>query len=184
MTSAEWVLRVLDFWFAELTPKSWFEKNAAVDQAIHDRFLPTYVHVSQQADYGDLLADPDTALAALVVLDQFPRNMFRGTPRSFDSDPKALALAKSALAAGHDQAVDLARRIFFYLPFEHSEMLSDQERSVALFQRLGDANYLKYADAHYDVISRFGRFPHRNAILGRVSTPEELAFLQAPGSSF
>jgi uncharacterized protein (DUF924 family) len=182
--SADWVARVIEFWFFELTPKAWFEKNQEVDRAIRDRFLPTYERVSRQSHSDELLADADTALAALVVLDQFPRNMFRGTPRSFEADPRALALAGHALSAGYDQAVDVSRRIFFYLPFEHSENLADQEKSVALFGRLGDANYLRYAHAHHEVIIRFGRFPHRNAILGRTSTPDEVAFLQTPGSSF
>jgi uncharacterized protein (DUF924 family) len=180
----DWSPRVLDFWFGELSPKAWFEKSDQVDQRIRDRFLATHAHVSQDVSLDDLLQSADIALAAILVLDQFPRNMFRDTPRAFASDAKALALAERTVAAGLDRAVDAARRIFFYLPFEHSEAIADQDRSVALFEGLGDAEYLRYAHAHRDIVRRFGRFPHRNAILGRRSTPEELAFLQTPGSSF
>lgn len=182
--SPDWVAQVLGFWFCELSPKSWFEKNDAVDRQIRERFLSVYANLVERADLDEMLAIANSALAAIVVLDQFPRNMFRGTPRSFEGDLKALSIAERAVATGLDEKVEAQRRIFIYLPFEHSERIEDQDKSVELFTRLGDASYLDYAHAHRDIILRFGRFPHRNAILGRPSTPEELVFLQTPGSSF
>jgi uncharacterized protein (DUF924 family) len=186
--SSDWVGQVLSYWFGELTPKAWFERSEMIDRTIRDRFMPIHGHVSELADpqagLDELLADPEVALAAIVVLDQFSRNMFRGTAQAFASDAKALVLADRAVDVGLDQRVDAARRLFFYLPFEHSERMADQDRSVALFERLGDANYLHYAHAHRDIVGRFGRFPHRNEVLGRTSTPEELAFLETSGSSF
>ena len=124
-----------------------------------------------------------TALAATIVLDQFSRNMFRGTPAAFASDPKALAIAQASVARGFDADLPEKRRQFFYLPFEHSEDAAVQARSVTLFATLGEG-YLRWAQAHKVIVDRFGRFPHRNAVLGRVSTPEEIAFLQEPNSSF
>jgi uncharacterized protein (DUF924 family) len=129
------------------------------------------------------LVDADTALAATIVLDQFSRNMFRGTAAAFAADTKALAIAEAALARGFDRGLPDARRQFFYLPFEHSEDAEVQKRSVELFATLGP-EALRWADAHKVIIDRFGRFPHRNAVLGRVSTPEELEFLSGPNSSF
>ena len=131
-----------------------------------------------------MAAVTDAALAHCLLLDQLPRNLFRGSLRAFASDGKALALAKAAVTRGLDMQVAPIRRTFLYLPFEHSEVLADQDRSVELFTALGDADTLKFAQAHYDIVARFGRFPHRNAILGRPSTPEELAFLATPGSGF
>lgn len=179
-----WPATVLDFWFAELGPQAWFTKDEALDASIRSRFLPIYDHVSNTATPDALSITPETALAALITLDQFPRNMFRGSARMFESDPKALQLARDAVAKGLDQQVELARRLFFYLPFEHSEALSDQEQSLALFEKLGDPHYLEFAIAHRDIIARFGRFPHRNAVLGRPSSSEELDFLAQPGSGF
>ncbi len=179
-----WQQTVLKFWFDELTPKDWFEKNESVDQRIRDRFLGTYESVRRVADHEQSLASPDAILATLIVLDQFPRNLFRAIPRAFESDIKALALAIAAVDRSLDAQIDAQRRIFIYLPFEHSEMLADQNRSVALFEQLGDPEYLRFAIAHRDIVSRFGRFPHRNAVLGRPSTPEEIAFLATPRSSF
>ena len=129
------------------------------------------------------LSDAETALAAVIGCDQFPRNMFRGTPRAFATDAKALALAEDAIALGFDARVPVVRRQFFYLPFEHAEDRQAQARSVALFAPLGEES-LRWAQAHKAIIDRFGRFPHRNAILGRASTPEETEFLGQPGSSF
>lgn len=175
---------ILDFWFTELSPQAWFTKDNALDERIRSRFLGIYDHLANTALIAPLLAPPDTTLAALIALDQFPRNMFRGSARMFDSDAKALDLARRALDAGTDRQVATARRLFFYLPFEHSEALTDQDLSVALFEQLGDPHYRRYAIAHRDIIARFGRFPHRNEILKRPSTAEELAFLAQPGSSF
>jgi uncharacterized protein (DUF924 family) len=172
---------VLAFW-REAGPDQWFAKNTAFDGQVRTRFLATY-----EAAAAGKLADwenaPDSALALVIVLDQFPRNMFRGSARTYAADPLALALAERALARGFDQAVAPTDRQFFYLPFEHSEALADQDRACALFRAEGDADKLKWAELHADIIRRFGRFPHRNAALGRVSTPEELAFLDSGGFS-
>ena len=132
----------------------------------------------------ECVADADKALAAVIVCDQFPRNMFRGTPRAFATDSKALTIANAAIAKGYDAALTQSQRQFLYLPFEHAEDAASQARAVELFAPLGDAELTKYAEAHKAIIDRFGRFPHRNAVLGRVSTPEEVAFLKEPGSSF
>ena len=121
------------------------------------------------------------ALALLILLDQFPRNMFRGSPRMFATDPMARAIAAGSIVRGHDAQVDKELRNFFYLPFEHSEDLADQERSVALCKAAGDADSLKWAEIHADIIRRFGRFPHRNAVLGRATTPDEQKFLDDGG---
>ena len=131
-----------------------------------------------------LLADAKTALAAVIVLDQFSRNMFRGTGGAFANDAKALAIARKAIARSFGGALSNDEQLFLYLPFEHQENVDAQARSVELISALGDAELTKYAQAHKDVIDRFGRFPHRNAILGRTSTAEELEFLKGQGSSF
>jgi uncharacterized protein (DUF924 family) len=171
--------QVLDFWFG-VEPEKWFSKDDAFDAAIVARFLPTY----EAAAVGQLTgweATPEDALALIIVLDQFPRNMFRGSPRTFAADALALAVAKRAVARGFDQRLGLPKRNFFYLPFTHSENLADQERCVALSRQNADENTLKYAELHADIIRRFGRFPHRNAMLGRSTTPAEQAFLDGGG---
>ena len=178
-----WVSDVLDFWFVELEKPQWFKKDDAVDAKIKQRFAAVHGEVSN-LETASLTASPRIALAAIIVLDQFSRNMFRGTPASFASDAKALDLAKLALDRGLDQTFNEDEKAFCYLPLEHSEALEDQLRCVELFRALGNDNYLGYAQAHLDVIEKFGRFPHRNAILGRTSTPEEVAFLAQPGSGF
>ena len=178
------VADVLDFWFCELSAQAWFKKDVTVDEQIRTRFLGDYELLADGAAVEALLSTPETALASLITLDQFPRNMFRNTARMFEADAKALRLAHEVHAKGLDQKIEPARRLFFYLPFEHSEALADQELSVALFDQLGDPLYLRYAKDHRDIIARFGRFPHRNALLQRPSTAEELAFLAQPGSSF
>ncbi|MEM6497210.1 MAG: DUF924 family protein [Pseudomonadota bacterium] len=178
-----WVNDVLGFWFTELEKTQWFEKDDAVDAAIKQRFTAVHREVSA-LDLETLMSSPRTALAAVIVLDQFSRNMSRGTPASFASDAKALDLANQILQRGLERSFSEDEKAFCYLPLEHSEVLDDQQRCVALFRALGNDNYLSYAKAHLAVIERFGRFPHRNAILGRVSTPEELEFLAQPGSGF
>jgi uncharacterized protein (DUF924 family) len=170
---------VLRFWFGQ-DPKHWFEKNATFDAEIRSRFLPLYEAL---ATNGDWLSRPQDCLARIVVLDQFPRNMFRGTPRAFATDPLALAAAKHAVAKGYDQALLPVEKQFVYLPFEHSESLGDQERACELMKPLGEDLY-GWAVKHKVIIERFGRFPHRNEILGRKSTPEEIEFLKQPGSGF
>jgi uncharacterized protein (DUF924 family) len=126
---------------------------------------------------------PEGALALVIVLDQFPRNMFRHSARSYAADPLARAVARRAIAKGFDLRIAMPERTFFYLPFEHSEDLADQERSVELMRGTGDADSLKWAELHADIIRRLGRFPHRNAVLGRTTTPEEQAFLDKGGFS-
>jgi uncharacterized protein (DUF924 family) len=171
--------QVLDFWFAA-GPQKWFSRDEAFDAAIVERFLPTY-EAAVAGRLADWQAAPESTLALLIVLDQFPRNMFRGSPRSFAADALALAVAKQAVARGFDRKLELPKRNFFYMPFMHSENLADQERCVALSRQSADENTLKYAKLHADIIRRFGRFPHRNAVLGRATTPEEQAFLDAGG---
>ena len=170
---------VLRFWFGQ-EPKRWFEKNATFDAEIRSRFLPLYEELSANTDW---LSQPQDCLARILVLDQFPRNMFRGSPRAFAADPLALAAAKHAVAKGYDRDQLPVERQFVYLPFEHSESVADQERACELMRPLGD-NLYDWAIRHKRIIERFGRFPHRNDILGRSSTPEEIEFLKQPGSGF
>lgn len=178
-----WADGVLAFWFNELSPEAWFAPDPALDAICRNRFLA--LHEALVADPPDgAIMDARTALAAIIALDQFPRNMFRGTPRAFSSDPQALALARAGVDRGLDIGLTDNERAFFYLPFEHSEDVGDQSQSVRLFEAIGNETYTKYAVAHKVIIDRFGRFPHRNTILGRPSTPEELEFLRQPGSGF
>jgi uncharacterized protein (DUF924 family) len=179
----DWHSRVWRFWFEDLTRADWFAKSTDFDRRIATEFGALHSALRESLPYICLTA-PRAALAAILVLDQFSRNMFRGTPAAFAYDAKALAIAEMAVARGFDQRVDAIQRWFYYLPFEHSEDASVQVRSIALFQALGDADALHFAQEHKKIIDRFKRYPHRNAILGRVSTPEEVAFLQEPGSSF
>ncbi len=183
-TSEEgWVEDVLNFWFEQIASDQWFEEDSALDASIRQRFLGVHeILLSREKD--DLLTDARTALAAVVVLDQMSRNMFRGTPRAFAADPQALRIAWGAIDRGFDVDLDKNERLFLYLPFEHAEDRQAQERSVALMASLDDPELQKWAEAHKAIIDRFGRFPHRNAILGRMSTPEEIAFLKQPDSSF
>ena len=163
--------------------QQWFAGGAALDELVRARFLPVHRIVAAEPEDA-LLADADTALAAVIVLDQFSRNMFRGTPSAFASDTKALAIAEAAIAKGLMAALNRDELLFLYLPFEHSENADAQARSVELISALGDPELTGYAQAHKDIIDRFGRFPHRNVILGRTSTAEEMEFLKGPGSSF
>jgi uncharacterized protein (DUF924 family) len=183
---------VLLFWFGAPPErgkrhKYWFEKDAAFDRRIRERFLPLYEEAAAGglAHWKDRGAD---CLALIVLLDQFPRNMFRGTARAFAADPLGLEAARHAVAKGFDRSFSPVERLFAYLPYEHSERLEDQLRACALMEPLAafpeTHDAYPYALAHRDIIQRFGRFPHRNAILGRASTPEEIEFLKGPGSSF
>jgi uncharacterized protein (DUF924 family) len=170
---------ILTFWFG-LERKAWFAKNPAFDEEIRSRFLGLY----EDALAGKLdqwKQEARSALALVILLDQFPRNMFRDSARAFEGDALAREAARTILEAGWDRAMSDDERTFAYLPFEHSESLADQELSVRLFE--GNQNF-EWARRHWDIIQRFGRFPHRNAILGRTSTPEETAFLKTPGSGF
>ena len=172
---------VLAFWRAAGSDK-WFKKDAAFDAEIARRFSALW----QQAAADALPAWEGTAEAALalvILLDQFPRNMFRGDARAFATDPAARAVVERAIARGFDHAVVVSERLFFYLPFEHSESEPDQARAVALIGAMGDADLTRWAQLHADIIRRFGRFPHRNMVLGRTTTPQEQAFLDAGGFS-
>jgi uncharacterized protein (DUF924 family) len=179
-TTSETPADVVAFWRAA-GPERWFEKDAAFDDEIRRRFLD----VHEAAAAGKLAAwehSAEGALALLILLDQFPRNMFRGQARAFATDPLARAVASRAILNGFD-GVFPDMRGFFYLPFEHSEDLADQDRAIALYKASGDADGLKWAEIHADIIRRFGRFPHRNAALGRSTTPQEQAFLDSGGFS-
>ncbi|MXQ10109.1 DUF924 family protein [Microvirga makkahensis] len=170
---------VLAFW-REAGPEKWFAKDEAFDQLCRDRFMPTY-EAAARGDLNEWELTPEGALAVVLLLDQFPRNMFRGQRETYKTDPVALMVADRAIERGFDHKVEPELRRFFYLPFMHSESLRHQERSVALNEALGDEVSIHWARHHHDVIARFGRFPHRNAILGRETTPEEEAFLQEDG---
>lgn len=174
---------VLAFWFGELTPEDWFRGSAELDSKIARRFRDLHLTLARGID--PLWREtPQARLACIIALDQFPRNIYRGTPLAFATDKLALREARLALEAGADQQLGKDHCCFLYLPFEHSEDHADQDLCVSLFAELGDANYHDYAKRHRDVISRFGRFPHRNAIVGRESTVDEQAYLQTPGAGF
>ena len=177
---------VLKFWFGR-ERKAWFEKNEAFDQQIRQRFLTLY-DLGATGELAPWKQAPASCLALVVLLDQFSRNMFRGGARAFAADPLARDAARVILDNGWDKAMTPDERLFAYLPFEHSESLDDQERCLALMKEISvfpeTAEMPKWAEAHLAIIRRFGRFPHRNAILGRPSTPEEVEFLKLPGSSF
>ena len=186
---------VLAFWFGPpdaadygQARAAWFRKDDAFDAQIRARFLAE-VEAAIAGQLGDWAANPPGALALFILLDQFPRNLFRNTARAFAGDAIALALAERVVEQGWDRKLLPVERVFVYLPFEHSESLADQERSIALFTALADehpetASYLDYARRHRDVIVRFGRFPHRNAALGRTSSAAETDYLAQPGSGF
>jgi uncharacterized protein (DUF924 family) len=169
---------IIDFW-REAGPDRWFAKDAEFDARFKAHCLPLY-EAAVRGDLASWQSEPDGALALVLLLDQFPRNCFRDTAGMFATDAQARTVADEAIEAGHDRAVDADLRVFFYLPFEHSEELADQDRSVALAAPL-DALYLSYAELHREIIVRFGRFPHRNVILGRSSTPDEQRYLDEGG---
>lgn len=177
-----WVDAVLHFWFDELSDTHWFRKDPGLDATIRERFLDLHERVLVR-DGADAIT-PRAALATVIVLDQFPRNMFRDDPRAYAADALARRIAKAAIASAFDDELSLPQRLFLYLPLEHSEAIDDQRLAVRLIEALGDAEWTRYALAHQAAIERFGRFPHRNAILGRVSTPAEIAFLEEPMGSF
>lgn len=170
---------VVAFW-TDAGPQKWFAKDDAFDRDIRDRFLVTH-EAAAQGRLSDWENNAEDALALLILLDQFPRNMFRGSARTFATDPLARDIAARAIDRGFDRAVPDNMRNFFYLPFQHSETLADQERGLALYRAWGDADNIKWADIHADIIRKFGRFPHRNDVLGRQTTVEEKAFLDGGG---
>lgn len=179
MSNVKSTTDIISFWHNAGYDK-WFNKDDAFDVTVRERFLSTY-EAAAAGRLNDWDATPEGALALVIVLDQFPRNMFRGSPQSWATDPMARDLTKRALAQGFDKSVPEALQTFFYLPLMHSETIEDQQQCLALYKALGDENSLKYAEIHEDIIRRFGRFPHRNAVLGRDTTPEEKAFLEAGG---
>ena len=170
---------IVSFW-QQAGPDRWFTKDTAFDKEIRERFFDTY-EAAAAGKFSHWEQSVQGALAMLILLDQFPRNMFRGDARAFATDPLARAIAAGAIVRGFDSQVAPDLRSFFYLPFEHSEDLADQERGIAFYKTLGDAENLKWAELHADIIRRFGRFPHRNTVLGRTTTPEEQAFLDDGG---
>ena len=199
MTTSPWpeAQAILNFWFDDpALPSSeygqqrkiWFRKDPTFDQQVRDRFLSVY----EQAHRGgcdDWQDQPRSVLALTILLDQFPRNMFRGTARCFEADPQALATAETAIAHHFDQSLLPVERMFLYLPFEHSENIDHQHRAVSLFETLVQIapelqSTLDYAYRHRDVIAQFGRFPHRNESLSRPSTSAEIEFLKQPGARF
>lgn len=174
---------VLHFWFETLEPAQWFRKEAALDAAVRTRFGPLH----EAAAAGELWAWRDTPrgrLAEILVLDQFSRNLHRDDPRAFAQDPMALVLAQEAVAQGLDRELPVVERSFLYMPYMHSESLKVHEEALLLFDQPGLEDNLRFEHLHRDILLRFGRYPHRNAILGRESSAEELAFLEQPGSSF
>ena len=170
---------VIAFW-RDAGAGKWFNGGAEFDAACRERFLGAHFAAARR-EFAGWMDDAEGALALVLLLDQIPRNVFRGSAHAFATDGLAREIARNALDAGFDMRIDVPMRIFFYMPFEHSEEMPDQDRAVALFTAMGDAGYLDYARRHREVIARFGRFPHRNAALGRTSTPQEQAWLEAGG---
>lgn len=173
------------FWFEETSPQQWFQGTTALDDAIKERFLVTY-NMAKDNLCDSWQSDEDGALALVILLDQFPRHIFRGRPESFATDKKGLLVAKQAIKNGFDQILEPVKRGFLYVPFQHSENIADQMRSVELMAAMKDENPAgyDYAKRHQVTIERFGRFPHRNAVLGRETTPEEEAFLKEKPAGF
>ena len=171
--AGDWRADVLKFWFG-LDPKQWWKTDPALDHRIKQRFLKLWFE-KRQLPVESLVTDPLTAVAAVILFDQLPRNMFRGSAEQFATDPLALAIAKAAVDRGFDEPLEKDERTFLYMPFQHSENLDDQNRAVLLMAELKDDYLLGYAKKHRDVIERFGRFPHRNAMLGREPRPAEVA---------
>ncbi len=178
MTSpSTWHNDVLSFWFEELEPKQWFRTDPDLDAAITARFASLLDELAGRS-VASLNASPHETLAAIIVLDQFSRNIYRGEARAFSQDALAAKLAVAAVDAGFDAALEPQQRHFMYMPFMHAEDLEMQERSLELFGSLEDDNTLKFAREHHEIIARFGRYPYRNEVLGRTSTPEELEYLE------
>ena len=173
MTQEDWRADVLKFWFA-LDDDRWWNGGAELDHQIRQDFLKLWFE-KRELPADSFVTDPLTALAAVILFDQFPRNMFRGNAEQFATDPLALAIAKQAVDKGFDEQLPPRERGFLYMPFQHSENMADQDRALLLFTALGDPKMLHYAKLHRDIIERFGRFPHRNAMLGRAPRADELA---------
>lgn len=176
---------ILNFWFVETQPAQWFQVNEEFDAAIKARFFEPY-EMAARGEFDEWQKNADGALALCILLDQMPRNMFRNTPKAFETDKKALVIAKFAISKGLDQVLSAQKRRFVYLPFEHSENLNDQRRAVELFEKMKEDDPLgyDYALRHLKVIEDYGRFPHRNKILGRENTPDEEEYLAQPNAGF
>ncbi len=174
---------ILKFWFEELTPQQWWIKDSSLDKVIKDRFESIYYKASR----GELYtwrSSPEGQLAEIIILDQFSRNIFRNSSESFKFDPVALVLSQNCIFQGNDHKLDPIKRRFIYMPFMHSESLKIHDIAVSLFEKLGNEDALKFEHAHRNIILKFGRYPHRNKILKRKSTKEEIKFLNQPNSSF
>ena len=171
--SPDQVQAILDFWFGQ-NPERWWKVDPTFDHEIRDRFLTLWEEERENVP-EHFLGDPETALAGVILFDQFPRNMFRGHADQFSTDPLAIAIARAAIDRGYDDGMTSARRGFLYLPFEHSEQMADQRQSLLLYTALGDPDLLGYARKHYEIVEKFGRFPHRNAMLGRKPNALEAA---------
>ncbi|CAN5790850.1 DUF924 family protein [soil metagenome] len=185
---------VLDFWFGREGEEGygefreeWFRKDEDFDHQVRENFLEDYERAAR-GEYNPWQEEAESCLALVILLDQFPRNLFRGDPRTYATDDKALGAARQALEKGHDRKLPAFQRHFFYMPFMHSEEVEDQRRSVALFRELAaeedSPDVTEFAEGHRDIVERFGRFPHRNELLGRDTTSEEAECLEQPGSSF
>jgi uncharacterized protein (DUF924 family) len=172
---SDWATQILRYWFDELQPAAWFRRDERVDAEIRERFGALYQQLAQLRP--EQIATPGESIAAVIALDQFPRNMFRGTPRAFATDALALSIAQRAIATGFDAQLTPQQRLFLYMPFQHAEDRAAQARSIELFTQLGLAENLDYAHRHKEIIDRFGRFPHRNEVLGRESTAQEREFV-------
>jgi uncharacterized protein (DUF924 family) len=173
----QWVDEVLNFWFQELSPADWFKKDARLDEQIRERFSALYAML-KSTPFVPAGLDAPSLIASVIVLDQFPRNMFRQSAETYATDAKALDLAKYAVANGMDLTLTPRQRYFLYMPFMHSEDRAAQAESLRLFTQMNDADGMKWASHHKEIVDRFGRFPHRNAILGRESTAEEIEFVK------
>jgi len=173
-----WAAELLHFWFCRLRPHDWFRGGEHVDDALRRRFERELLALSSRPA-SEFLRDPQIARAAILLFDQLPRNLYRGTPRAFAFDPLALSICHGALERGWDRGLGKAERQFLAMPLQHSERIADQLRSLRYFTALEDSFVLRFARAHYRMIARFGRFPHRNEVLGRPSTPAEIAAVEA-----
>jgi len=174
---------IIDFWFLEIEPASWWKKDGNFDQQIIARFSEIHSKASKCELYN-WRNSAEGRLAEIIILDQFSRNMFRDSASAFANDPLALALAQEAISVGADLEVEQQRRSFFYLPFMHSESAEIHEQAVKIYQAKGTEDNMNFELRHKQIIDRFGRYPHRNKALGRTSTAEEIEFLSQPGSSF
>jgi len=175
--AASWVDDILSFWFDEAGPEGWFKGTKELDETIRQRFEALHRQLAANPP-REAAEDARAALAAVILFDQFPRNIYRGTAQAFSTDDLALQISRDALGRKLDDQLTPEQKQFLYMPFQHSEVSADQEQAVMLFKALGNEEGLNYAIEHRDIIQQFGRFPHRNRALGRESTPEELAFLE------